>query len=223
MILSGGEVTFMSNWRSIIERLWSQNFSVMMITNVAKIMSDKEIETLALLNQILISIDTPDHELAKIYRSKTQLENIVYNIVRIRSYCAATDRATPPMTFHCTLGAQTVRSLPELVSLAYACGVPHIHINEVTMHGDFQFEYKPVTYFTEKNRAETINIFNSSFALAQKLGVRVSVVDGLIDAIQNPSSEEIQSTQTRLCFDPWRMLLIGVDGAFTPVAMGTPP
>jgi len=222
MILSGGEITFMKDWPGIVKNLLANKVHVMMITNLAKIMDDAEIETLSSLGQILISIDTPDIELAKKFRSKTQLENIVYNIIRIRSYCAMKDIAIPPLSFHCTLGSQTIRSLPELVSMAHACGVPHVHVNEVTMHNDINFEYKPVTFYGERTRQETISLFNDAFSMANRLGVRISVVDGLIDAVQNPINENLTAGKTRLCFDPWKMLLFGVDGAIHTCCNGYP-
>lgn len=223
MILSGGEVTFMKNWTVMVKNLKEDGFPVLMITNFAKIMSDAEIECLVGLSQIMISIDTPDIDLAKFFRSKTQMENIVFNIVRVRSFCALRDVRVPPLSFHCTLGAQTVRTLPELVSLAHTCGVPHVHINEVTMHGDLAYEYKPVTSFSELDQNETLAVFNTAFNLASRLGVNVSVVAGLLDAIKNPSNVQPPKGMTRLCFDPWKMLLIGVDGDICTCCNGYPP
>ena len=78
-----GETTFLSNWTEPCRVLLNHNLPLMLTTNLAKRFSDEELQTLARMHIIAVSIDTNNRMMMRRLRRKVDLDRIVSNIEQI--------------------------------------------------------------------------------------------------------------------------------------------
>jgi molybdenum cofactor biosynthesis enzyme MoaA len=129
--LSGnGETTLLEGWTEICEPFLSFNH-VGIISNLAKILTQKEAATLARLASITTSIDTADAKLLREIRKPVQLRNIVLNLCLVRSAAVTRGHLPPAININCTLTTKTYRDLVQLVALAAALGVREIAFSDL--------------------------------------------------------------------------------------------
>ena len=210
--LSGGEVTFMKDWMSLARRIKEKNFKISLISNFAKMFSDEEIAMLATFSTIAISMDSPDATITKHYRSKLRLEVLTLNIIRIRAYCLKHELPLPALSIASTVGTPTLHTLPDLITFAHACGVNKISITDVTECAGAPGDFTAIARFDRYSRQESVNIFNETIRLANRLGVELAVEQSTINALNGQQSIETPPGLTKSCLDPWQMLLFKPNG-----------
>src|SRR5262249_5309812 len=79
-----GETTFMNGWVDICRGLLDFELPLFITTNLAKDLSGAELDVMARMNTIMVSMDTADADLLRRMRRKVSLTQIVENIRRIR-------------------------------------------------------------------------------------------------------------------------------------------
>ena len=210
--LSGGEVTFMKDWMSLARRIKEKNFKISLISNFAKMFSDEEIAMLATFSTIAISMDSPDATITKHYRSKLRLEVLTLNIIRIRAYCLKHELPLPALSIASTVGTPTLHTLPDLITFAHTCGVNTVSITDVTECAGAPGDFTAISRFDRYSRQASVNIFNETIRLANRLGVELAVEQSTINALNGQQSIETPPGLTKSCLDPWQMLLFKPNG-----------
>jgi len=118
-----GETTMISNWENFCKYFQDHGIAVCITSNFAKVFSEAEIDALARMAWITISIDTVDRELLKQVRRKVDLRTIVYNMQAIRLRAAAHYERQPIFNWQCTLTDLVTPKLSEWVQMGLLSGV----------------------------------------------------------------------------------------------------
>lgn len=221
--LSGGEVTFMNNWLDSLHAITQRGFRIDLISNLARTLDDAEIAALSRLNRLSISMDSADRQLAQTFRSKSRLENIVYNIVRIRSLAQQENRSPPHMSISCVIGTQTLAALPNLIPFIHACGVREISLTDVTEAPQQENHLTSILRFDLFTREETARIINRVLTVAERLQVEVSLDPAVVEGLNGTPGHALAPGLTRACLDPWSLLLFKPNGDIHTCCTEYPP
>ena len=129
-----GETTFMRDWVTICHQMLSRNVPVRITTNLAKKYSDIEIDTLARMHTIGVSIDTSDRDLLRRMRRKVDINRIVGTIAGIRT--AARRLGCPGPDFHlgCGLYDQTAVGVEDFARFTIGLDVRSVYFWNLTVH-----------------------------------------------------------------------------------------
>jgi MoaA/NifB/PqqE/SkfB family radical SAM enzyme len=97
-----GESTFARNWVDLFHKISAMGLASRITSNFAKEFSEEELDALACMSQIGISIDTSDRSLLRRVRRKVDVRQITMNMQLVRA--AALKLNTPPPRFHFLAG-----------------------------------------------------------------------------------------------------------------------
>ena len=122
MVNGHGETTTVQDWDRYCRKWLDLGLDLGIITNLAKELSDREIESLARFRKLVFSIDTADPTLFEQLRRGARFEVFSRNLGRIAS-AAARQRRPPDLAFSVVVMDVNVRLLPELVDFGLAHGV----------------------------------------------------------------------------------------------------
>jgi MoaA/NifB/PqqE/SkfB family radical SAM enzyme len=220
--LSGGEVTVRSDWKEIVTELVDNNFRVSIIENFAKLMSDEELRFFSKFTDMAVSIDTPDATLLKAIRPKTQLENIVYNIIKLKSICASEGLRAPGFNVNCTLGNPNLHTLPALVAFVKNLGITSLFVTDVIEYEKSRHEFNSILNFDVYSREQCLEIIAEAQSMARRLSVNLHMDKALTDALSGEVTN-LPSGATRECQEPWNRLLFMPNGDIYPCCNPYPP
>jgi len=94
-----GETTFREGWTDICFALIERGVRVRITSNFAKSFDETELEALASMDEIAISIDTMDPKLLRDVRRKVDLRQIVTNVAFVRATAPRLHRRPPAFAF----------------------------------------------------------------------------------------------------------------------------
>ncbi len=122
--LSGhGETTVLPGWDRYCQLFFDRGIALCITSNFSKIFVDSEIDVLARMDWITVSIDTIDRELLMAIRRKVDLRTIIYNLQSIRLRALRKYHRLPIFNWQCTLSDQVVWGLPDWVQMGLLNGV----------------------------------------------------------------------------------------------------
>ena len=96
-----GETTIIRGWHDRVRALTGRGLRVSLISNFARLFSSLELEALAEVEEIAISIDTHDPEVLKKLRRRVSLGNILVNMAGVRMAARMLDHAEPQFCWNC--------------------------------------------------------------------------------------------------------------------------
>ncbi|MBB4197902.1 hypothetical protein CCR94_19045 [Rhodoblastus sphagnicola] len=223
--LSGGEVTFMKDWMKTVDYITGNGLTANLICNGGRLLNDEELEFMLRFKTICFSIDTPDVELAKRLRPKVAVPNIVYNILRLRAVASMRNQPPPPLSISCVLSDANLHTLPDLVALVHTMGLNNLAVNEVTELEGGCADSRSVRHWKRYSPEQCRAIVSEAVEFGRRCGVHVGFFEGFLDAIAgNEQSASMPKGMTRLCTDPWRLLVFMPNGDIhTCCCIGYPP
>jgi hypothetical protein len=118
-----GETTYREGWTNICFSLVDNGIPVCITSNLARAYSEKELEALACLDHIAISIDTNDRALLARMRRKVDVRQIVMNIIQVRQAALKMHRKPPAFGFICGLYEQNTLQMEDFARFAVAMGI----------------------------------------------------------------------------------------------------
>ena len=140
-----GETTMIPGWQEICQAFTRHDINVCITSNFSKMFSDAELDALARMVHITVSIDTVDRELLKNLRRKVDLRTILYNVAMVRLRAERIGRK-PHFNWQCTLSDAVIDGLPDWIAAQPQSGDGtglEIHVNHgvavvfyVTSHDD---------------------------------------------------------------------------------------
>lgn len=231
-----GESTIIKNWVEIADKLLAQGYQVHLLSNLAKDFSQKEIEVLAQI-VLSLSIDTLDPHVFKKLRRGSEIGTVLVNLFRIQSERRARG-IHRELKWNVVLCQETIDTTYELVEIGVALGVTHFYfcnLSEIeglegatslwktreSMESSQETLGKVVQFLIQKNIpfefagfGQQIQQLISSIQGQQR---RVRAHEGLRP--QHPFQKSpvvsyfqpVQEGETRLCFDPWKRVVIHSD------------
>ncbi len=171
----------------------------------------------------MISIDTPNEELLKKIRPGTRLNNVAYNIARIKAKSYSIGLPSPVMSANCTITAPVLKTLQELVCLVKALGIAELHLTDVTELSGLRVRYQSILHFREYSKEECSLAIAQAKAKGVELDVRVSIDKGLEESLEGTRKNWLQNGETRVCLDPWRLILVKPNGDIHTCCIDYPP
>jgi pyruvate-formate lyase-activating enzyme len=128
-----GETTMIPNWQAIGQAFTSHDIHVCITSNFSKVFSDDEVDALARMVLITVSIDTVDPKLLKNIRRKVDLRTILYNMQIVRIAAMKLNREVH-FNWQCTLSDAVVSGLDEWFRLGHLNGVKTFTLGNLIEH-----------------------------------------------------------------------------------------
>ena len=233
-----GETTFLAGWDKICRSLLEQNLPLTLTTNLAKEYSEPELEVMARMKLIAVSIDSCDPDLVKRMRRKVDVRQIVMNIQMIRATALRLGDAPPSFGFSCGLYDQNSLHIENFARFAVALGVTSVGFwNLTTWHHD-KFPYEntdvpasdhayPLDELSPEELRPRLDAIQTAIAILSTNGVTVEIngnfIETLINQCKTDSKQEIAlnatemtSGMTRDCLDPWTYAELDTNGDVKP-------
>ncbi len=239
-----GETTFIARWVDRCRPLLDAGVPVAMTTNLSKVYSEQEFETLARMDLLMISLDTADPDLLRRMRRNVNLQRMLDNIAAIRSVAVRMKSRPPRITFSCGLYDQNSLVIEDLARLAVAGGVESVGFWNLTQWDHERFPYDqtdvapgdrayPLRDLKPSDLRPRIEAIKSAAAILRDNGIRANFngnfVDVLAESLDGPVSESetvnskgVSTGVTRHCLDPWRYMEVAPDGNVRPCCARPP-
>ncbi len=241
VLLAGtGESTFHPRWTKdfprLIEaaKLGNPTSYVHLNSNFAVKYQEEHLNILALLDGIVISIDTDDPQLTREVRAKSDLGLIVLNLLRFKTHCESNGLRFPRITINVTLYERAVGRLKELLIM-----LSHLPVSHVTISDMFETDSARENHLRHVNAdnlegfVAAVKTIQDAIEYCQASGrFSVTLQQQLVDRInrlisdikgQQASSASNDSTpnqvlqdRTKHCLQPWTRFTVGADGALFP-------
>lgn len=124
------EITLYPGWTDVATTLLDAGVKLRIISNFSRgLFSDAEIETLSRFSEILVSLDSCDHELMKKVRYRADLRTMATNFERVRAEIVRDGRPFPSLVCNVTLYDRNVGHLDRTAAFAIALGFNKIQVN----------------------------------------------------------------------------------------------
>lgn len=232
LLLAGtGETTVAGQWTKDIPLLINaakrlNPYSLVHLnSNFAKRFTANEFSVLQKLDRINISIDTDDYDLTKAIRAKSSLADIMFNIIKLKSYCLSRGLNSPEIIVVAVVTAETFKTLPSLIYTLSLIPIDEIVLcdlmeTQATMENlilglDNAGEIKSIINQLDESvryLRETSSVkFNLQPEFRQRLTDIIYRQQGASPRPNFPSS-----TTTKICTQPWTRFTIGADYQIFP-------
>jgi len=212
-----GETTGMPNW---VERCKTFEHSgrpaLNLNSNFARIFTDEEIEYLASLHFLQVSIDTSDAELLKAMRRKVNLHTIVYNIIRVKAFAVKKNKPEPEISIHCVLTNKSIGRLMDLIHLCHAMGLKVFRFLDLEeTHHSKEVGLFSILNCTPDQQNAFVEEIKKVREFSEKHGIEIVMAEALDNFLKRDKTIA-ESGLSRACLQPWETLYVGADGATYP-------
>jgi MoaA/NifB/PqqE/SkfB family radical SAM enzyme len=232
-----GETTFVPGWVDVCRPLLDAKLPLMIITNLAKVLSTHELEVLGQMNSIAVSIDTADPDLLKRLRRRVDLHRIVDNINAIRKTAVRLGHEPPHFLFSCGLYDQNSLIIEDLARLAVSLGISSVGFWNLSKwdHESFPYQFTdvperdrvyPLDDLSDHELRPRLEAIQRAITILQenRIGVEINgnFVNILADRLKDRSSAtnthcfELPKGMTRDCLDPWTYVEVDANGDVKP-------
>jgi MoaA/NifB/PqqE/SkfB family radical SAM enzyme len=184
-----GETMFMREWVTICERLLCRNIPVRITTNLSKRYSYIEIDTLARMRTIGVSIDTSDAELLRRLRRKVDVNRIVATIVDIRAAAQRLGCPGPDFHFGCGLFDKTAVGAEDFARFIISLNVRSVYFWNLDVH-DSNFpgvppadKPTPLASLSNADLCPRIEAIRRAIRLLEMAEVRVTVAGDFVNLL----------------------------------------
>ncbi len=249
LLLAGtGESTFHKDWVRDMPRLIAagkaanKDSFIHINSNFALKYGDAEFAVLAQLDGIMISIDTADRELTRSVRSKSDLSLIVYNILRLKTWCTTQGVRMPRLTVNATVYAEAAAGVYELAVMMAELPIQHLSLSDLHEFEAVTLNHiKPIGLDDVPRFAQSVQALQKAINFAQakgaytlsvqphlmaRINALVAVVNRQADAGEAGEAapaDAITGLRTKLCTQPWTRFTVAADGSLFPCCVTDMP
>lgn len=182
--LSGhGETTLLPAWTQTARLLMNQGLPMTLTSNLAKKMSDEEIDVLGRFRALKISVDSADPDLAEKLRRGVSLAQLEDNLARIILNCREHNRDLPYLHISCTVTQACLEGIPDLVRWSKEHGAHALALVNLARHPDPPGAM-PILHPAEVDPRRALEILEEARALADELDFTLDVEPGLWDSLR---------------------------------------
>jgi MoaA/NifB/PqqE/SkfB family radical SAM enzyme len=234
-----GETTFMSGWVEICRKLLAYRLPLVVTTNLAKNFTADEMDVMARLHTIMVSIDTADADLLKRMRRRVDLSRIVDNIQRIRATSARLDCPPPNFRFSCGLYDQNSLFVEDLARFAVSLDIKGVGFWNLTSWGFERFPYEntdvqpadrayPLADLSSEELRPRLEAIHKGIGVLKENNIEVHINGDFITTLtarlnRSPSAEvssghchQLPQGMTRDCLDPWTYFELNTNADVKP-------
>ena len=186
-----GETTIIPNWHVHCREFQDAGIGVSITSNFATVFSEAEVDALARMSSITISIDTVDRDLLKAVRRKVDLRTILYNMQLIRLGSLRIGGREPTFNWQCTLTDVVVSGLKEWVQMGLLTNVKSFTLGNFLEHNGLSEVLereralipRHVAHLDAQSLAEACASISEAVSLARSKGASVVVQPGIVEGI----------------------------------------
>lgn len=229
-----GETTALPGWHVHARRLIDAGLRLGAISNLAKKYSPEELETLARMHVLMISIDTIDIDRFKRLRRGADLRQILYNIGAVRADAVRLGINPPVFQLACVVCDYTVFGLTALAHYGLALGIREFSFQNLVKMPEVtnSIEFKPLAAMPKEDLVRIPAIFDELERLIASYGGVCDIQPGIREVLAAAAGDVVISQtmvgtgsvfradksegMTRDCLDPWISLYISADGSVKP-------
>ncbi len=183
ILLNGhGETTYHPHWMDFCRPILARPNKVMtMITNLARPLQDDEVECMAGLGAIQVSMDTADPELLAALRRKVKLSTITDNIARIRA--ASKRRGWPRFTLSAGVYDRSVDGLTDLARFAIEQGIVWVTFWSLVKYDDIPgaINVYPVSSLPVEKIRHAVKMLEETRRILLGANIGVEIAGGFLD------------------------------------------
>jgi hypothetical protein len=181
-----GETTYLENW-TLAAAPFLASFPCKIISNFARTFSNKEIEFLAQLEWIYISIDAADDALLRRIRRKVSTETIIENIQSIRRFVEQRNRKPPNFAFISGIYDKNVFYLPELARLGASLNIKLFHFWGLWKHTHVEgaINANSLDELPLEDQGRSLDCIDTTFSFLDNVGISYYVSGDFIDVFRN--------------------------------------
>jgi len=184
-----GETTFLPDWVQRIEPLFAISSRVQIQSNFAKEFSEHELDALARMQRIVVSIDSADPAILRKYRRRVDLRRIITNVAGVRARAGKNGDNPPQIDFACGLYDKNTPHVEGLAHLAVELGVQAVHFWNLQSYPHFATELaeeERVRGLDELEDSEfelCMSALISALGVLGEAGIVVTATGGFIEAL----------------------------------------
>lgn len=179
-----GESTLVKGWVELARDLLDQGCPVTMISNLAKRLSDEEVDVMSQFAGLTVSCDSANPETFATLRRGGKLEKLEGNLRRILEAADASGRHRPYVGINCVLTELNLPDLEKLVDWAKANGAGGVSLTNLQTYDELA-DIVP-------NHPSTVAGAHAAVERARRrareLGLEFNAMGGLTDALREASA-----------------------------------
>jgi MoaA/NifB/PqqE/SkfB family radical SAM enzyme len=235
LVLNGhGETTVRKDWQAAAARFDVSSVHVKLTTNLSRPLSQDEVNRMARLHTIVVSIDSEAPDILALTRKGANLEVIRANLAAVRR-TAQEQRQRLCLVLACVVHDKNVMRLDSLVRFGLHEGFDGFVLCNLIEPARREAPH-PVSHPASLPPAEierALNCIESARGIARAHGVAFVVQQGLMDSLRTRVAggaesysakagktvrhcERPPAGRTRHCLDPWRTVFIRATGEVRP-------
>jgi MoaA/NifB/PqqE/SkfB family radical SAM enzyme len=182
-----GETTMIPDWHQKINLLADAGLRVRITTNFARVLRQEELEAMAHMSEIMVSIDTHRPELQRKIRRHVNIGNILINMTRVAASAAKLELPKPNFTWNCVVTDQVALDLVDYIHFGLSCGVRHFTLSNLTKYDDIKnaTNVRHVTTLPVEDLRRFLELIKEVRAITSSAGAKLSIYSGLLDTVQD--------------------------------------
>lgn len=181
-----GETTIVRDWERLARELLDDGHRLSLTSNLAIPLREIELQVIARMERVTVSLDTCDPELLAKLRRGSRLEKIEANLRRIREQARASGTLRPYVAINCTFTDRVVEGLPALVEWAAAHDLQCVALTNLVEYPDVD-PSMPVRHPSETNPVRALEVVHLARERATQLGLDFHAMDGLQELLVEAS------------------------------------
>lgn len=238
-----GETTYRKGWIDLIRPLLALGIPVRIQSNFAKEFALEELEVLASMKAITISVDSADRRLLAQLRRKIDIRQIIANITTVRATAVRLLKRPPIFIFACGLYDKNALFVEDVARLAIALHVQTVDFWTLYEHQHFDKELSstervyPLHSLPDEDLRPRLTAIRKDITLMRSKGIVVSIHANFIDDLAKrvglsaeeddaPEAEAPSPKQsdaaTRDCTFAWTNVEIKANGDVRPCCVRSP-
>jgi len=217
-----GEPTVFQKFFDLADSISSTGIRTSVATNLSKMMSMNEIDSLLNFYAIEVSVDTFDYKNLKFIRTHADSRIILFNLIRIYARAIVKKIKPPIITLSIVCNQLNIPDLMELSAICTLLRIPQVQLLDMRLPYHWaDFSHLPPRVCDAQNKDDMRQTLIEVMRFLNDSGVRTSV-DASLTAFIEGSDEDggldplTDEKTTRFCIAPWSRLYINADGTATP-------
>lgn len=178
-----GETTYLKDWHIFCQKLIAQGARLNIITNLAKVYEQAEIETLAGMEIVQVSLDTLDDELLQNVRRRVNARRILGNLRAIKAAAARLGRRDRPvLSISCGLYDRNTPLLLDLVRGLMEFDVQNFTFWNLVKYPDLPdaVNVQPLDHLPIPEIESRLRVVDEALELLRKRNIQVHIAGDFI-------------------------------------------
>ncbi|MDO9706840.1 radical SAM protein [Paracraurococcus lichenis] len=187
LVVNGhGETTGIPGWHHRILALAAAGFRLAIISNFARLLREEELDAMARIASIQVSVDTHRPEVLRAVRRRVDLGNILLNMNGVRARAEALGLPQPVFAWSCVMSDKVALDFADYLRFGIAAGVRAFDVCNLSRYPDLPGVEMPehATTLPDAELLRFADVLREGRALAARKGVTLTIQAGLLDTLR---------------------------------------